>query len=40
MKNGVTTYNQLRNMVDDKFDFSQNGIIHKNVIDWLMENEL
>lgn len=23
MKNGVTTYNQLRNMVDDKFDFSQ-----------------
>ena len=24
----------------DKFDFSQNGIIHKNVIDWLMENEL
>lgn len=23
MKNGITTYNQLRNMVDDKFDFSQ-----------------
>jgi DNA ligase (NAD+) len=23
IKNGVTTYNQLRNMVDDKFDFSQ-----------------
>ena len=23
----------------DKFDFSQNGIIHKNVIDWLCENE-
>jgi DNA ligase (NAD+) len=23
MKNGVTTYNQLRNMIDDKFDFSQ-----------------
>lgn len=23
VKNGVTTYNQLRNMVDDKFDFSQ-----------------
>ena len=22
----------------DKFDFSQNGIIHKNVIDWLLEN--
>ena len=21
----------------DKFDFSQNGIIHKNVIDWLLE---
>ncbi len=21
----------------DKFDFSQNGIIHKNIIDWLME---
>jgi DNA ligase (NAD+) len=23
VKNGITTYNQLRNMVDDKFDFSQ-----------------
>ena len=23
----------------DKFDFSQNGIIHKNVIDWLLEEE-
>lgn len=23
MKNGITTYNQLRSMVDDKFDFSQ-----------------
>lgn len=23
----------------DKFDFSQNGIIHKNIIDWLLENE-
>ena len=23
----------------DKFDFSQNGIIHKNVIDWLCESE-
>ena len=22
----------------DKFDFSQNGIIHKNVIDWLLDN--
>ena len=22
----------------DQFDFSQNGIIHKNIIDWLMEN--
>lgn len=22
----------------DQFDFSQNGIIHKNVIDWLLEN--
>lgn len=22
----------------DKFDFSQNGIIHKNIIDWLLEN--
>ena len=21
----------------DKFDFSQDGIIHKNVIDWLLE---
>ena len=21
----------------DKFDFSQNGIIHKNIIDWLLE---
>ena len=21
----------------DKFDFSQDGIIHKNLIDWLME---
>lgn len=21
----------------DKFDFSQNGIIHKSVIDWLLE---
>ncbi|MCQ2614045.1 MAG: ATPase, partial [Treponemataceae bacterium] len=21
----------------DKFDFSQNGIIHKNLIDWLLE---
>ena len=21
----------------DKLDFSQNGIIHKNIIDWLME---
>ena len=21
----------------DKFDFSKNGIIHKNVIDWLLE---
>ena len=20
----------------DKFDFSQNGIIHKNIIDWLL----
>ena len=25
VKNGITTYNQLRNMVDDKFDFSQLG---------------
>ena len=23
----------------DKFDFSQEGIIHKNIIDWLMEEE-
>ena len=23
----------------DKYDFSQNGIIHKNIIDWLMEEE-
>ena len=23
----------------DKFDFSQNGIIHKNVIDWLLEEK-
>ena len=22
----------------DKTDFSQNGIIHKNIIDWLLEN--
>ena len=22
----------------DKFDFSQNGIIHKNLIDWLLED--
>ena len=21
----------------DKFDFSQNGIIHKNIIDWLLK---
>ena len=24
----------------DKFDFSQNGIIHKNVIDWLLEEKI
>ena len=24
----------------DDFDFSQNGIIHKNVIDWLLNNDL
>lgn len=24
----------------DKFDFSQNGIIHKNLIDWLLEKDL
>ena len=24
----------------DKFDFSQNGIIHKNIIDWLLEEEI
>jgi len=24
----------------DKFDFSENGIIHKNVIDWLMDSNL
>ena len=23
----------------DKFDFSQNGIIHKNIIDWLLDEE-
>ena len=23
----------------DHFDFSQNGIIHKNVIDWLLEEK-
>ena len=23
----------------DKFDFSQDGIIHKNIIDWLLENK-
>ena len=23
----------------DKYDFSQNGIIHKNIIDWLMEED-
>ena len=23
----------------DKFDFSQNGIIHKNLIDWLLERK-
>ncbi len=23
----------------DKFDFSQNGVIHKNIIDWLLEND-
>jgi len=22
----------------DKIDFSQNGIIHKNIIDWLLED--
>ena len=21
----------------DRFDFSQNGIIHKNIIDWLLD---
>ncbi len=21
----------------DKFDFSENGIIHKNIIDWLLD---
>ena len=24
----------------DKTDFSQNGIIHKNIIDWLLENNV
>lgn len=24
----------------DKFDFSQNGIIHKNIIDWLLNNKM
>ena len=23
----------------DKYDFSQDGIIHKNIIDWLLEEE-
>ena len=23
---------------NDTFDFSQNGIIHKNIIDWLLDN--
>lgn len=23
----------------DKLDFSQNGIIHRNIIDWLLEDE-
>ena len=23
----------------DKFDFSQNGIIHKNIIDWLLDEQ-
>ncbi len=23
----------------DKFDFSQNGIIHMNIIDWLIKDE-
>ena len=23
----------------DKFDFSQNGIIHKNIIDWLLNEK-
>lgn len=24
----------------DKFDMSQNGIIHKNIIDWLLEDKI
>lgn len=24
----------------DKFDMSQNGIIHKNIIDWLLEENI
>ena len=42
---GIRTYNKIEDNYPkyvismDKFDFSQNGIIHKNIIDWLLKNE-
>ena len=31
--------NYLNMSTMDKFDLSQNGIIHKNIIDWLLEEK-
>ena len=43
VKREFDTYNKIEDnypkyvITMDKFDFSQNGIIHKNIIDWLLD---
>ena len=36
---GITDNYQKLVLSLDKFDFSHNGIMHKNVLEWLLEEE-
>lgn len=45
MKQEFDTYEKIKDNYPkyvlslDEFDFSQNGIIHKNIIDWLLDEK-
>ncbi len=46
VKREFNAYNSIKDnypkyvLSTDKIDFSQNGIVHKNIIDWLLENDV